>query len=199
MYNIVTFRTFQGLGEYIHYPDIKDEKHKTELIQNVFLALDQPSQFMDKYLNGYRAYVRGLCESPWSEHWCDSDVEGKRLYDRTPPDSVKSIWSDKHDNITKKEAIDDDFSIDTAHYQQSSLKTQNRHIQRLIKETCENLKNEVEFRKKENTGRFEGCDTTKEPQNGQKPTESVEKTSWPSLEKSDKPENTFTESKNGKQ
>jgi hypothetical protein len=69
----------------------------------------------------------------------------------------------------------------------------------LIKETCENLKNEVEFRKKENTGRFEGCDTTKEPQNGQKPTESVEKTSWPSLEKSDKPENTFTESKNGKQ
>jgi hypothetical protein len=66
----------------------------------VFKLLDQPSQFMDKYLNGYRAYVRGLCESPWSEHWCDSDVEGKRLYDRTPPDSVKSIWSDKHDKYS---------------------------------------------------------------------------------------------------
>lgn len=106
-------RFFNGLGEHVHHPDINNEKYKIELTQNVFLALENPSQLMDKYLNGYRTYVRGLSGSPGSGD--STSVESRRLFDRISSDSVRSIWSkqtEQHSNsLQKKESVKNDNDV----------------------------------------------------------------------------------------
>lgn len=135
--------TFHGLGEHVHHPDVKDEKYKAELTENVFLALDQPSQLMDKYLNGYRAYVRGLSGSPGSGDWANRSIECKRLYERISSDAVKSIWSEN----TEKPKNPTNSTVANK-FDHASVTETNQHCR------PKNTKTRLTMRQKKDSGNF---------------------------------------------
>ncbi|XP_076085046.1 uncharacterized protein LOC143055874 isoform X2 [Mytilus galloprovincialis] len=163
--------TFHGLGEHVHQPDVKDEKYKAELTENVFLALDQPSQLMDKYLNGYRAYVRGLSDSPGSGDWADRSIECKRLYERISSNAVKSIWSENTEKPkppTNSNVVNKSDHASTAETnQQCRPKTTKTRLTMRQKKDSDSFTRNVAYADTGMPGKFEGCVPTEDKNKSQ--------------------------------